>query len=127
MTFTVEKLSGLPAILLTLSAKYDIEADFPHSYAQVYDLLENATEPVYYITDMTEATFDLQAIMVAASKTSRDSKGTFRHPNVKAVMLISQDAAVHYGVQGLRTETFGNINAMAFNTVDEALAYIRAA
>ena len=125
-TFTLEQLPGEPIIVLTLDRAYNFVTDFPKSYAQVYALLECAAEPVFYITDVTNASFDLDTIILAANKTSGEKSGTFRHPKIKGVILVTTDDALHLAAQGLTSEIYGNVPARAFDTLDEALAYARA-
>lgn len=123
MTFTARMLTDAPALLLTLSSEYNLFEDFPKSYAAVCDLLNSAEQPVYYILDATEVPFDMTTIIQGAASTSRDSQGTFHHPNVKGVLIVSPHEAIHFAAQGLREDVYGQVSAQTFYTLDDALAY----
>jgi hypothetical protein len=125
MTFTVRMLDDAPALLLTLSSQYNLFEDFPRSYAAVTELLDSAEQPVYYILDLTDVPFDMTTIIQGAANTSRDTQGTFHHPNVRAVLLISPHEVIHFAAQGLREEVYGQVTAQTFYTLDDALAYMR--
>ena len=124
MTFSIQQFADAPAILLTLSSEYDLQRDFPKSYAAVRPLLDNASGPLTYILDMTDATFDLEMLIQGANKTSRESGGTFHHPNIREVVFVATQEALHYAVKGLQTAAFGNVRAKSFATLDEALDYV---
>jgi hypothetical protein len=125
MSFTVQMLADAPALLLTLSAEYDLFTDFPKSYQAVSEMLDKASEPVYYIMDVSAAKFDMNVIIQAASSTSQTSQGTFHHPNVKSVLLVSPEEVIHAAAEGLRTDVYGNVRVRTFHKLDDALAYAR--
>lgn len=126
MTFTVQKLPNVPAILLSLTHDYDLSTDFPKSHTQIRQMLDSADQPVYYITDLTEAAIDVEFLIQGAGKTSLGSQGNYHHPMVKEVLLVSPQQTIHYVAESLRQDTYGNVPARAFNSMDEALAYVRA-
>jgi hypothetical protein len=125
MSFTIQTYPEVPAILLTLLHDYDLRTDFPKSYAKVSQLLQSASRPLYYITDLTDAKIDLDMLMQGAGKTSLESGGTFHHPMVKEVLLVSPNDVVHFAAEGLRDDVYGNVRVRVFYSVDEALAYAR--
>jgi hypothetical protein len=118
-------LPDTPALLLTLSSEYNLYTDFPKSYAAVTELLNHAPQPVYYILDLSAVSFDMTAIIQGAANTSRGGDSTFHHPNVMGVLLVSPHDVIHFATQGLREEVYGQVQAQAFYTLDEALAYVR--
>lgn len=126
MLFTVQKLNDVPVILLSLTSEYNFLTDFPKSYAAVSELLASVDKPVYYITDLSASAFDLEMIMQAAEKTSLNSGGTFHHPMVKEVLIVSPSEAIHYAAEGLQTEIYGKVQARAFYSLEDAMKYIRA-
>ncbi len=123
MSFTVQMLPDTRAILLTLSGEYNLFTDFPKSYAAVCDLLDGVTDPVYYIMDISQASFDLNVVIDAAHKTSRDNQGTFHHPMVKGVLIVSPEEVIHRAAEGLRSDVYGNVDARAFYRLEDALDY----
>ncbi len=125
MSFTVQMLPDAPALLLTLSAEYNLFTDFPKSYQSVSEVLDKACEPVYYIMDARAATFDMNIIIQAASSTSQSSQGTFHHPNVKGVLIVSPHDVIHVAAEGLRTDVYGNVRVRTFHSLDDALAFAR--
>ena len=125
MSFTVQMLADAPAVLLTLSAEYNLFTDFPKSYKTVSEMLNGLDEPVYYVMDVRAVAFDMNVIMQAASSTSRTDQGTFHHPNVKSVLLVSSDEVIHAAAEGLRTDIFGNVRVQTFYNLHDALTYAR--
>lgn len=125
MSFTVRMLPDLPVVLLTLTREYDLSTDFPKSYAAVTRYLDGADRPLYYITDLSAASFDLEAIIQGAAKLSSTSAGTFRHPKVKEALVVSPNDTLHYAAEGLQSEIYGNARTRAFYSLDDALAYVR--
>lgn len=125
MNFSVERLPDLPIVVTTLLPGYSLQTDFPKSYIAASQLLNNESEPVYYMIDLANTPLDMEGIMVGANKTSRDSGGTFHHPMVKEVLLVSPSISIKIAVEGLKSELFGNVNAKAFVSRDDALAYVR--
>jgi hypothetical protein len=125
MSFTVQMLADAPVLLLTLSAEYDLFTDFPKSYQAVSEVLDKASEPVYYVMDVSAVSFDMNIIIQAASDTSQTSQGTFHHPNVKSVLLVSSEEVIHAAAEGLRTDVYGNVRVQTFYSLDEALGYAR--
>ncbi|MBN1201664.1 MAG: hypothetical protein JXJ20_07410 [Anaerolineae bacterium] len=125
MTYRVEKLPDEPIVLLTLAPGYDLETDFPHSYADTMAILDSVSEPVFYVNDFSAVQFDMNVLIQGASKTA-GQRGTYHHPNVKEVIIISPNIAVQMSAQGLKSDVFGNVNIVVFATIEEGLAHARA-
>jgi hypothetical protein len=113
MTFQINKLPDMPVVLLTLSSEYNLATDFPNSYAEALALLDNMDEPVYYLNDFTDANFDLEDIIRGSNMTSRDSGGTYHHPNVREVLFVSPSPVIHEATKGLTSKAFGHVSARA--------------
>lgn len=126
MTYTVKKLPDQPVLILTLLQGYDITRDFPQSYAEVYRFLETTDEPVYYIVDLSETAIDMNLILEGIKRTSVNTRGTFRHPMTRGVIFVTPDAIAGSVAAGLSHETFGNIEARVFDSLDDALDYVQA-
>ncbi|NDJ75067.1 MAG: hypothetical protein GYB65_02315 [Chloroflexi bacterium] len=125
LSHTVEKLPNDPVIVAYLHADLDPQAEYAALAADIRKLLDRQTEPVFYITDFTEATFDIGDILMASSRAAASGGGNFHHPNVKEVIFVSPAELVHFTAQGFRADAFGNVIINAFNTLDEALDYVR--
>jgi hypothetical protein len=126
MTFRIEKIPNLPVVLLTLFREYNLADDFPNSYAEAVTLLDSMDGPVFYLNDLTEAALDLEDIIRGSALLCRDKHGTYHHPNVREVLLISTSLVIHEAARGLTSRTFGHVPVRVFYTLYEALDYVRA-
>lgn len=124
--FILEQRPDDDAVLLTLHADYEATRDLAESNPQVYAMLEAAEQPVYYVIDTSQTAFSLEDIIQAASVTSRGSMSTFHHPNVREVIVVTNNQTMQLGIKGLDSEVFGFVKVRVVETLDEAFAYIRA-
>ncbi len=126
MSYNVTKLPDQPVLILKLLEDYDIARDFPKSYAQVSQFLETTDEPVYYIIDLSGTPIDMNLILEGVNRTSVNTRGTFRHPMTRGVIFVTPDPVAGSVAAGLSHETFGNIDARVFDSLDDALDYVQA-
>lgn len=125
--FILERLPNDPVLLLTLHADYSAVRDLPKSNPAVFDKLETASEPVFYVIDTRQVSFTIEDLIQAASTTSRGNQSTFNHPNVRGVIIITSDDAVKMAIRGLDSEAFGYVKVSVASTLDEALEQVRGA
>ncbi len=56
---------------------------------------------------------------------ARDETSSWRHPNLRQVLLVTQDNLTRIAAKGMNSELFGNMNIAVFTTLDDALAHAR--
>ncbi len=125
MAFQHDILPGEPIIVVTLFEGFDFGSELTASAGRTYELLQQAVRPVFLIDDLLQVDMDLDELTVAASFTSRGEHPIYHHPNLRAVLFVTNSDMVRLAVKGLMSDTFGNVNAHLFNTLDDALRYAR--
>jgi len=123
--FTVEKLPNLPIVLFTSLPGYDIMHDLGDSIMAAVQIIEAQSRPIYYIQDIHNLEIDFEGVVDAANQLSRGDSPLYHHPKIIKVIGVTSDAAVRMAFKGMNSAVFGNTEVLAFDTVDEAIAYVR--
>ncbi len=87
-------------------------------------LLDQATEPLYYIIDLTQTTLSFNDILRGSSGGARAESSPWRHSNIRGVIFVSADEIIHRAVAGLDSAAFGHFKAVTVNTLEEAINHI---
>ncbi len=132
--YYIDLLPDEPIILSGLYKEFSVVADQPRSDAETRQTLDQVSEPVYLIIDLTEISFSLDELVVGSNFAARgqhitDTRGQsplWKHPNIKELIFVTDKRLIKLAVMGLDSLAFGNIQAKAFETQEEALAYARA-
>lgn len=133
--YHVELLPDEPILLLICTKEYSLVDDWPQVDQQCRALMDNTNEPLYLITDLTEASLSLDDLVLGTNAGARGHKiGTkgqagevpaFKHPNLQGLIFVSPKKLVKLAIKGMDSLMFGNIQAATFETLEEALAYTR--
>lgn len=123
-TWSTELLPGEPVIFSVLHKDYVPERDYPLSSRESFAILNQASEPVFFVIDMSVLLLDLDDLTQAASMITDAAAGSVRHPNVREMVFVTPDALTDLALHGLESETFGSVNVRTFTTVEEAMAYV---
>jgi hypothetical protein len=126
MSYKIETLTGEPVILLILTQDAAISEDMPKSGAEIRTLLDQASEPMFFIMDMSAMQISLDDLILGSNLGARGEQPLTRHPHLKEMLFVSSSKMVKLGLKGLNTLAFGNMKVKAFDTLDEALAYVHA-
>jgi hypothetical protein len=126
-TATFNKLPDEPILILTLSGSSTDLSDPEQSHNQLHSFLDSISEPVFLILDMSNAQLGLDDLMRGASDAFRGDNPTFKHPNIREVLQVSDDPTLELAAEGMNSAVFGNIKIRLFETLEDALAYARAA
>lgn len=125
-TYSIERLEDLPVLLGTWFENFNFTTDARPFSSEIHHQLDQQDSPVYYVLDMTRHDkMNLDDITQGASMGSRESDPNFLHRNTIGVILVTNKPAVKAAARGLRSDTFGNVNAHAFSTLEEALDFVR--
>jgi hypothetical protein len=125
MNYRVEVVPGEPIILATLFEQYSFAADDADANAEVIAIFDQSEEPMFLAIDTTHRAFSLDDVVHAANNDARGEDPLYHHPKMRELLIITHSDLIRLATKGLNTVTFGNVNAQAFKTVDEALAYAR--
>ena len=125
MLFDVKKHPDLPAVIGQWYEGFKFVKDGADYAVAANALLDEQTEPVFYIIDMSDLqTITIDGVTEVANSGANNLKSSYRHPMNREMILISQANIVKLAVKGASTATFGNLKVKLFETLDEALAYI---
>jgi hypothetical protein len=125
--YTVERLPDEPIILHNILSEWNVSRDITNSIDECVRLLDAAVEPIYFITIMADdVPINFHDLLVASTRIARGSNALMHHRNLKQYLVVTRFAPVKMAVRGLNSEVFGNVPTVAFDTLEEALAYIRA-
>ena len=120
MSYTVEKMAGIPVILVQLHADFNAHTEAQEAFEASGRLLSEQTEPMFTIWDARQSASDLQGIMEGANV----SRTNVTHPNERGSIVITGDPLVRLAMEGMNSEVYGNVVIPVFEDLDEALAYV---
>lgn len=125
--FTVEKLPKMPVVLFTAQPGYDVMRDLGESIMAAASVIDAQSDPIYYIQDIRVVHLDLDEVVDAANRLSRGDSPLYHHPKIFKVIGVTSDPTVKMAFQGMNSAVFGFTEVLAFDTVEEALDYVRKA
>jgi hypothetical protein len=125
MTYQYEIVSDKPAVILTLEKDFNFKTDLEIATPEALDILNQCAEPVFWVVHVL-APMDVEDLLLSTAEVSRGPNAVWRHPMIKEVLLISPQAIVQASAPALSSDMFGNLNVRLFESLDDALAYIRA-
>lgn len=124
MSFSIELLPDEPILFQVWDEDYSVKDEAEENIRQIRELLDSATEPVFFINDMRFVHLTLDDIIIGANATGRGEAPVFQHPNIREVVFISESKLLELGARGMKSATFGNVDIKVFKTPEEALAHI---
>ena len=124
MSYSIEKLPGEPVILTIMGEDFSME-EHEEFLGELIALFDSQPEPVYLIADVENYTFSLQDLLIAVNKAARGGAAILHHPNLAGTLTVSTSKLMRLSAKGVKSDTFGNVHAEIFNTVEEALTYVR--
>lgn len=124
---TVKKLPDEPIVIVSVSGSVADLSDSERDHAQMSSVLNAVSKPVFFIFDMSSAQIDVDNVLLGSRDAYFGAGATLKHPNIREVLLVSNNPLLELASKGLDSELFGNIKVQRFQTLDEALGYARAA
>ncbi len=122
---TLEQLPGEPIIVLTMYESFSAADDLPEVLDRLREMLDSAEEPIYFINETLQLKVSLSDIINAASLIARGEGAIYHHPNMKEVLVVTDKKLIGLSAEGLRSDLFGNVPISVFETLEEALDYVR--
>ena len=124
MSFTITKHADAPIIVNHIHADYNIATDIVPSNQQVRALLDQVIEPHYYII-VFGYVLTFEELMDGANRVARGENSLWHHPNIKQVIMVTDNDMLKLSAEGMQSHTFGNLVVPVFATLEDALAYTR--
>jgi hypothetical protein len=122
MSYSIEKLSTNPIVILTANVDAAPQPDLAAVYAQLKMILDQSTEPLTIIQDVRRVeNVDLDTIIRNAS----DSLAFYKHPHMGMSIIVTSSEIFKAAAEGLNSNIFNNQKVMIFDTIESAIAYAR--
>ncbi len=126
MYYDLRKLPDSPAIIGTWYEGFKFVEHGPQFGQEARALFDEQKEPVFYVLDLSQMhTISIEGMIEVAHTGSKDLTSAHRHPMNRKTILISKESLVKLAVKGVSSVTFGNMNIGLFETLEEALDYIK--
>ncbi|MBN1429029.1 MAG: hypothetical protein JXB07_11635 [Anaerolineae bacterium] len=125
MNYKIEVVPGEQIVQATLFKHYSFAVDDPVANNEVKVILDASDTPMFMIIDVTQLSLSLDDVVKSANSDTRGEQAIYRHPKLRGVLVVTQSHMVRLAVKGLTSVTFGNVNAKAFGSVEEAIDYAR--
>ncbi len=125
MAFKIQKLPNEPVVLATMEVDFNMIRDSEAAIAETVAILDASPEPLVYISDTSNVTFSYDETVEGTNAVARGENPLFHHPNIRQVLMVVGNVMQEMVAQGMRTDTFGNVNVVTFKSLDEALAHVR--
>ncbi len=127
MTVSIEKLSGEPIVLVTISNPFITDQDVPALVQELTRVLDGSQEHLFDITDASGLKTSFGEIVKALAEMTRVGHGILHHPKVIGYAIVADSGLVQIGARALGQIQYGSISATVVKTVDEGLVVARAA
>jgi hypothetical protein len=128
MSYQVELLIAEQTFYATWGPDFQPGQHLASFFDDVVALLSDASDvkTVYLMIDVRDIQFDVDDIMFTA-KTFADRRSRYPDLHERIVMdiIVTTNPAIRMSVLGMNNVTFGTMPMRAFETVEEALEYIR--
>ena len=125
MAYTLEYLPGEPILLATLPSDFDLSKD-TIAFADVcLETLDESTEPLILILDITQASGKFSDFLPAMADVRAGRRVVLRHPQLREVIVVSTRNVVRLVCKALKSRENGHINIVVVDTVEEALELAR--
>ena len=135
MSYSVEKLEGVPVVHYKLGEDYDIVRDSTPAQSAVAEAVEAQAEPVYVIFDFTEVNLGLDDVIQGANMLvsgvdrvqpdAPEAVPIFDQPNTIQVIMVTSSKLIRLAARGMNSPVFGNQDVHLSHTLEEALEYVR--
>ena len=126
MTVTIEKLPDAPILIQTYASDYSLRAEGASAVDMSIQALDNQSQPVMFIMDMSEARLNFDDIVLGASLATRQ-RAFFKHPMLLGAIVVTRDSMSALAARGLNAPGFDQSNVRVAGSRDAALDYARRA
>ena len=126
MYFNVEKLPDAPIVIGSWFEGFKFVEHGAQYAEEANAVLDKQTAPVYYFIDMSQLqTISIEGIIEVANTGAKVLTSSHRHPMNRETILISKKNIVKLAVKGVDSAAFGHMKIKIFDTLEEALEYVK--
>jgi len=125
--YVIEDHPTLPVMMTRFEEDFVFAENAVDYTVTVKKKLDSLSDPVYYLFDLTKwKVMSFAEMMQAAAQAARGKDSNFHHPMNRQTLIITQDTLVSKSAEGMQGAAYDNANIKIFESVDEALDYVRA-
>ena len=125
MSFTVEKRDDISAIIITFHTDFGGGRQIKRYVSEIVDLLDNCDGPVYQIVDSADLKLSFNDVMLMIKEAVTNKQVISNHPNSKGIVIVTNKRFYKMAAKGLNTRSFGHLKLEIFESLDEALNWVR--
>lgn len=119
----IKRHATAPVMLTEHHANYDFVEDEPQVNKITSGILDQLTEPVIWIVDMSHMDIDMNQMVYGANQVARGVNPVWQHPNMKQMLTVIQSPMLKLGTKNMSDDVFGNLSASIFDTAESAVEY----
>ncbi|MBZ0310044.1 MAG: hypothetical protein K8I82_28545 [Anaerolineae bacterium] len=124
MPVTAQKLTDENIIVVSYESPYRVE-DTIESVETIHQIVEEATDVIYLIVDLTRLNMGFSDMVQGlAASTSGKQGWSLKDPRTRLV-VVGANKLIEFGVKAVNQTQYGGVNIPLFDTLDEALTYVR--
>jgi hypothetical protein len=126
MSYNCQVLPGEPILLTTFNGDFNVKEDAPKLSAQMIQIFEQASEPMYMLDDLREIKMTFSDLVAAMALATRGEKPPLQHANMRKLVIVTNNELIRFGGNALKQTQYGISNIDMYRTEEEALEAIRA-
>jgi hypothetical protein len=126
MYFDVKKMPDSPVLIGTWYDGFKFVEHGAQFDQEARAILDEQQDPVFYVLDLSHLhTISIDGIVQVAHTGAKVLTSAHRHPMNRETIFVSKANIVKMAVKGVASAAFGNMNIRLFETLKEALEYIK--
>jgi hypothetical protein len=126
MYYDVKRLPDAPVVIGTWYDGFKFVEQGLQYARETNALLSEQKTPVFYVLDLSMLhTVSIEGVLKSAESGANSATSNLRHPMNRGNIIVSKAALVKLAAKGMNTATFGNIDIKLFETLHEALEYVK--
>lgn len=123
MAYTVEKLGNEPIILVTLIGEVN-QSDGQQAFVEIAETIQSIDGHAYVIHDFRRYEVDFATIVRGLAMQTKGTPGSASDPHASTIIVGTSEMAKLVS-EALKQEQYGSLKVPAFDSMDDALSYIR--
>jgi hypothetical protein len=125
MKFAVERLPDTPVVLITIGDQYVVGKDTADLQMLVDSRVGAGETGLYAIWDLRKFPMTFSALVQGMGNQAQKAPGAMADPRLNTIIIGSSEL-VKLGIEAFKQAQYGGLKFPLYETVDEALAYVRA-
>lgn len=125
MSFSIKVLPNEPIIVATFHDGFSIAEHMSQAEAETRAILDQTHKSYYDIIDISGWNITFEQVLQLTNAGALGIDSILRHPQIRRIIIITNNQMVMTAAAGLRSELFGNLDILTFDTMDTALTWCR--